>query len=121
MSQVAVSHVHPQPLDSTTLATLRRCLTEERDEQRSQLVDLHATLADLSGESGADNMLTREMTEVSVIRCLAVIADIEHALRAMATGTYGTCERCNDPISLARLEAIPYARHCVGCPRPLLF
>jgi RNA polymerase-binding transcription factor DksA len=118
--QVAVSRAHAQPIDPTSLAKLRRCLFDERDAQRSQLVDLHATLADVSGESGADNLLTREMAEQSVVRCLAVIAEIEHAFRSLAGGTYGTCERCNGAISLARLEAIPYARHCISCPPPAL-
>ncbi len=121
MSQVAASHVHPQALDSTTLANLRHRLSEERDEQRAQLTDLHATLAEISGQADVDSMLTREMSELSVVRCLSVIAEIEHALRAMVTGSYGTCERCNNAISLARLEAIPYARNCVGCPPAVLF
>ncbi len=37
------------------------------------------------------------------------------ALRRMDDGTYGQCEACDRPIAKARLEAIPYARHCVNC------
>ncbi len=41
------------------------------------------------------------------------LADIEHALRRIAEGTYGTCEACGRPIDEARLEAMPAARLCV--------
>lgn len=37
------------------------------------------------------------------------------ALERMGDGTYGKCEECGKPIAKARLEAIPYARHCVVC------
>jgi len=30
-------------------------------------------------------------------------------------GTYGVCERCGQPIAVERLEAIPWARLCIGC------
>lgn len=41
----------------------------------------------------------------------ATLAEVEHALTKFATGTYGRCERCNRPIPLARLRAIPEARY----------
>ncbi len=43
--------------------------------------------------------------------------DVERALRRMADGTYGTCERCGRPIGEARLEAMPTARRCLDCAR----
>jgi RNA polymerase-binding transcription factor DksA len=41
------------------------------------------------------------------------LADVEHALRRLAAGTYGTCEACGRPIAPERLEVIPSARFCV--------
>lgn len=43
----------------------------------------------------------------------AELADIEHAIRRLDEGTYGTCEACGKPIDDARLEAIPAARFCL--------
>ena len=40
---------------------------------------------------------------------------VENALRAMREGTYGVCQRCEDPIAPARLAAMPYASLCVQC------
>jgi RNA polymerase-binding transcription factor DksA len=42
----------------------------------------------------------------------AELADVEHALRRLDEGTYGTCEACGRPIDEERLEAIPAARLC---------
>jgi DnaK suppressor protein len=43
------------------------------------------------------------------------LRDVEHALTKMERGTYGECERCHEPISLERLEALPWARLCISC------
>jgi RNA polymerase-binding transcription factor DksA len=43
----------------------------------------------------------------------AELADVEHALRRLDDGTYGTCEVCGKPIPDERLEAMPAARLCL--------
>ena len=45
------------------------------------------------------------------------VADTAQALRRMAEGVYGTCERCAADIPLERLEVLPHARFCVPCQR----
>ena len=37
------------------------------------------------------------------------------ALARLDAGTFGTCEVCGKAIPEARLEALPYVRHCVQC------
>lgn len=37
------------------------------------------------------------------------------ALARIAAGTFGTCEACGGKIGTARLDALPYVRHCVQC------
>ena len=41
------------------------------------------------------------------------LADIEHALRRLDDGTYGTCEACGKPVGDERLEAMPATRFCL--------
>lgn len=38
--------------------------------------------------------------------------DVEHALQRLEDGTYGTCERCGEPIDEARLRSLPATRIC---------
>jgi DnaK suppressor protein len=45
------------------------------------------------------------------------VADTAQALRRMADGSYGACERCAASIPLERLETLPQARFCVPCQR----
>jgi RNA polymerase-binding transcription factor len=40
---------------------------------------------------------------------------IDAALARMDDETYGTCMDCEEPISVRRLEAIPWADRCIGC------
>ena len=45
------------------------------------------------------------------------IERINHALRQIERGSFGTCEECEGEISLPRLQALPYATCCINCQR----
>lgn len=40
---------------------------------------------------------------------------IEKALSRIEDGSFGTCERCEEPISVKRLEARPVTTLCIRC------
>jgi len=40
---------------------------------------------------------------------------IDDALKKIEDESYGKCESCNRPISIARLKAVPYATLCLKC------
>jgi DnaK suppressor protein len=40
---------------------------------------------------------------------------VDAALERLGAGTFGTCLRCGRPIAPARLEALPWAAHCIEC------
>jgi len=42
---------------------------------------------------------------------------VEAALARLDAGTFGTCIRCGSPIAPERLEALPWAAHCIECQR----
>ena len=44
-----------------------------------------------------------------------ILQAIEDALARLEKGTYGTCRDCGEPISQARLSAIPWTRVCITC------
>jgi DnaK suppressor protein len=46
---------------------------------------------------------------------LRLLRAIQDALTRIRHGTFGTCEACRKPISRARLEAVPWTRHCRDC------
>jgi RNA polymerase-binding protein DksA len=42
---------------------------------------------------------------------------VEAALARLDAGTFGTCVRCGRQIAPERLEALPWAAHCIDCQR----
>jgi DnaK suppressor protein len=46
-----------------------------------------------------------------------VLDEIAAALDRIQKGRFGRCEDCQGVIPKARLQALPYARYCVGCAR----
>ena len=44
-----------------------------------------------------------------------LLFEIDAALKRISDGTYGVCDECGEPIPAARLEAKPWACHCVPC------
>ena len=46
-----------------------------------------------------------------------LLKEVVSALRKIEEGSFGTCERCGEPIVEKRLEALPFARYCIDCQR----
>ncbi|MGH7279863.1 MAG: TraR/DksA family transcriptional regulator [Candidatus Rokuibacteriota bacterium] len=46
-----------------------------------------------------------------------LLRDVVSALQRIDDGSFGACERCGEAISDKRLEALPFARHCIDCQR----
>lgn len=47
------------------------------------------------------------------------LTEITEALERIHQGSFGRCEECATAIPKGRLQALPYARHCVACARKL--
>ena len=118
-SPTAVGRLAFGLLPPTTLETLRESLLAELEDLSDEIEGLQATVEQLTGQTDTDSLLERELAERGTLRCLVALADIHGALHRMEVGSYGRCESCGEMIDVARLEAIPYARHCVTCPAPV--
>jgi RNA polymerase-binding transcription factor DksA len=84
-------------------------LTEEtEDESISELSSVDQHQADVGTET-----FEREK-DLSILEQIeAELGDVEHALKRLDDGTYGTCEVDGKPIPAERLEAMPAARLCL--------
>lgn len=47
------------------------------------------------------------------------LAETAAALERIADNSFGVCEECEREIPKARLQALPYTRHCIACARTL--
>ena len=80
-----------------------RVRTEIQETLRSE-----GSVMDLAEQSNEVDLLERARADEISLR--ATLAEIEHALDKFAAGTYGTCERCGEPIPFRRLQRVPEAR-----------
>jgi len=84
----------------------------------------HARTVAASESSNADDEHDPEGSTIAFERLqLAAVlqhskrrrAELVHALARLDGGTYGTCDRCGEPIAAERLEARPNATACISC------
>lgn len=57
----------------------------------------------------------REVTSQILSTRREALFDIDLALRKIAEGKYGVCEKCGRPIEKRRLKFLPQARTCIKC------
>uniref|UniRef100_A0A7V3PUB2 Zinc finger DksA/TraR C4-type domain-containing protein n=1 Tax=candidate division WOR-3 bacterium TaxID=2052148 RepID=A0A7V3PUB2_UNCW3 len=85
-------------------------------------MDTPAAAGDLSShrthvaDQGTENYQREFASQLKSIESSS-LREIDDALARIANGTYGICESCGEPIPLARLEVIPYARRCMKCQK----
>ncbi|MCL5022668.1 MAG: TraR/DksA family transcriptional regulator [Nitrospirae bacterium] len=65
---------------------------------------------DLADIAFRDSLLVAKFT-----RHQTRLKAIEEALRRIDEGLYGICEDCGEEISVARLNAVPFALRCIDC------
>jgi DnaK suppressor protein len=98
--------------------TLRRLasLTEDFDEVVAASLDTNAD--DEHDPEGATIAFERSQIGALVRQAQHHLAEVDAAMERLETGTYGRCERCQQPIAEGRLEARPVARTCIRCASP---
>jgi len=111
------------------LDKFRKLLEEERARALSEIKDLQGMdsgasesqeLGELSDydqhpADSATETFERERDLAIEDNAQVILRETEAALKKVADGTYGTCERCGKMISEARLKAIPYTPYCIEC------
>ena len=115
-------------LSPNTINKFKKRLIAEQ-EQLSSMLEQHQQerenirLSEASAERSPDPTsadggsmafeLEKELTLDENTRHL--LNQVEHALVLIKKKKYGNCENCDEPIPVARLEAIPYSTICKNC------
>lgn len=68
--------------------------------------DLNEQAIDIEDDEVLESLGAAAQKEISLLKL---------ALKRIADGSYGICVKCEEPISDARLEAVPYAPLCKRC------
>jgi RNA polymerase-binding transcription factor len=113
-------------LTPAILTELRAALLQRQADLQRQIADLRQNLSvpvdlldsieiDAPGDEGdaSVDLQDREDSDQLLLELHAQLAEVEHALAKLETGTYGICEHCGRPIPLSRLRVLPEARYDV--------
>ena len=57
----------------------------------------------------------RELAIRNLDRESTLLRDVKSALARIADGTYGICLHCEEAIKPKRMDAVPWAKYCIGC------
>jgi RNA polymerase-binding transcription factor DksA len=109
------------------MANVRELLLAERARTEQRIAALErefAGIAEAASSAGTDDehdpegatlAFERQHAAALLSQARQQLAAVEAALRRLDDGSYGTCERCGQPIGDERLAARPAALTCVRC------
>src|ERR671914_2444164 len=63
----------------------------------------------------AANAYTKELLVSMSANDRKLLELVDEALERIEAGEYGECIHCGEPVQDKRLEAVPWARHCLRC------
>ncbi len=98
----------------------KRLLTKQEELQRFVVrVETDGRRADAEEPQDmadkAANSYTKEFLFSQSSQDRNVLVLVEEALRRIDQGSYGECVHCGGEMQVKRLEAVPWARHCIPC------
>jgi RNA polymerase-binding protein DksA len=97
-------------LDQMTDEALKR----NQPESSGNLSNMPLHMADLGTEN-----YDQEFTLGLIENEQATLEQIREALHRLDGGRFGQCDECGHAIARARLQALPYTKHCIECARRL--
>jgi DnaK suppressor protein len=97
--------------------TLEHLAGENPGNMQDELGELGGWGADNHMGDMASVTFERELDEGLGEGAQQTLAQIDRALSRLDDGTYGTCERCGEPIAEERLRARPWATLCIDDQR----
>jgi len=89
---------------------LLRTIARTQEEGRTADEDPTVDLADK-----AANSYTKEFLFGMTSTDRAILAMIDEALRRIQSNQYGVCANCQEEMQPKRLDAVPWAKHCITC------
>jgi len=105
-------------MEKAQIAKFEAILTKKREElRRSQANEERHEAHDFGRDEGdrANFSQSKEMAFLQRAQERGLLALVEAALARIRDGSFGSCMNCEQEISLARLNAVPWSRYCITC------
>jgi len=102
---------------------LKKVLRNRRSELALAIRTQSGQLSVCEGEHDVldrmQSMIRRDEAVAFLDVLTRTLTDVDAALLAIKEGSYGMCAECGESIASRRIEAIPWASHCVRCQEVL--
>jgi RNA polymerase-binding protein DksA len=105
-------------MDATELTAIRATLVAERARLVAELGEAIVPPGQMTygSQAAAATQVFEQQRDLALRdRSQQHLEMVDAALGRLDAGTFGTCVRCGRPIAEARLEALPWAAHCIDC------
>ena len=108
-------------MDKRKAKSYRDRLLERREGLVGQVQAAEAYSRERDAEATQDpadmaaNAYTKELLMSMSTNDRQLLDSIDAALSRIEEGEYGYCDNCSEAIHEKRLEAVPWAQHCVNC------
>lgn len=119
-------------MDENTLQKIKDDLLAQKARLEDELSKFTRKSQDVPGDYNAnfptlgdsEDENAQEVAEYDNLRAMEQtlekeLNDVIKSLKAIESGTYGTCQYCQQPIDEARLVARPTSTSCVACKKKL--
>ena len=108
-------------MDKRKVKTYRDRLLGRREGLVGQVMEAEMYSRERDSEATQDpadmaaNAYTKELLVSMSANDRRLLELIDEALVRIEAGEYGDCVHCGEPVQEKRLEAVPWARHCLRC------
>jgi len=121
MTMKSIGKAQESPMDKKRLDYYRKKLQSRREElmrtiarteEEGRQADDDQTV-DLADK--AANSYTKEFLFGMTNTDRTILSMIDAALKRIQSNEYGLCANCQEEMQQKRLEAVPWAKHCINC------
>jgi DnaK suppressor protein len=108
-------------MDKRRLKVFRDKLLDRREGLVGQVQEAEQYSRERDSEATQDpadmaaNAYTKELLFSMSANDRRLLELIDESLGRIEAGEYGECVHCSEPVLEKRLEAVPWARHCLRC------
>jgi DnaK suppressor protein len=105
-------------MDAPDQPAVRATLIAERDRLVAELGEAIVAPGQMTygSQAAAATQVFEQQRDLALRdRAIALLELVDAAIARLDDGTFGACLRCGQPIAPERLEALPWAAHCIAC------
>jgi RNA polymerase-binding protein DksA len=105
-------------MDVRRYETFRKHLVAERGRLRNEVGEAIETPDQMTygSQAAAASQVFEQQRDLALRdRASQHLSQVDAALARLDAGTFGLCVRCGTEIAPERLDALPWAAHCITC------